>query len=359
GVAMGARGSSASSEAADAVLTVDRLDRLGEVRTLARRTRRIAMQSVLAGMGMSVAAMVAAAAGLLPAGWGALLQAAIDVGVILKPLRGPCPAGPQARLTPADAALNSRFSREHMTIWADIEQLRTAADALGVVPAREAMIAVKRAHQLLVNEIGPHEKAEQEQLYPVMDRLLGSSHATAVMSRTHAEIAHQTRRLGQLIDDIGTAEPDAADTADLRALLYGLHAILRLHTTQEDESYLSLGDTQSASTSAPSPHPGTPVPGRGLPALPPWPAYRDPGNETRKGEVTTQEAAGPRGARPPGEGRRPMPPRRPSLGRATVVHSPARWGCEVVSWSPSPGDVATVGRIQGGDVTRALVVRRV
>jgi len=263
GVAMGARGSSASSEAADAVLTVDRLDRLGEVRTLARRTRRIAMQSVLAGMGMSVAAMVAAAAGLLPAVWGALLQEAIDVAVILNALRVLVPAGPHARLTAADAALNSRFSREHMTIWADIEQLRTAADALGVVPAREAMIAVKRAHQLLVNEIGPHEKAEQEQLYPVMDRLLGSSHATAVMSRTHAEIAHQTRRLGQLIDDIGTAEPDAADIADLRALLYGLHAILSLHTTQEDESYLSLGDTQSASTRAPSPHPGTPVTGRG------------------------------------------------------------------------------------------------
>src|SRR5262245_43086621 len=134
GVAMGARGSSASSEAADAVLTVDRLDRLGEVRTLARRTRRIALQSVLAGMGMSVAAMVAAAAGLLPAVWGALLQEAIDVAVILNAPRVLVPAGPHARLTAADAALNSRFSREHMTIWADIEQLRTAADALGVVP---------------------------------------------------------------------------------------------------------------------------------------------------------------------------------------------------------------------------------
>src|SRR5262249_22669767 len=97
----------------------------------------------------------------------------------------------------------------------------------------------------------------------------------------------------------------------------------------------------------------------GLPALPPWPAYRAPGHETRTGEVTHQEAGGPRWARPPAEGRRPMPPRRPSLGRATVVHSPARRGCEVVSWSPSPGGVATVGRIQGGDVTRALVVRRV
>jgi len=75
-----------------------------------------------------------------------------------------------------------------------------------------------------------------------MDRLLGSRYATAAMSRAHAEIAHQIRRLGQLIDDIGPGQPDEDDIADLRALLYGLHATLRLHTTQEEENYLSLGE---------------------------------------------------------------------------------------------------------------------
>ena len=123
GVAMGARGSTASSEAADAVLTVDRLGRLGEVAALARRTRRIALQSVLAGMGLSLAAMAAAAAGLLPAVWGALLQEAIDVAVILNALRALRPPAPAARLTTADAALTSRFRDEHRIIRADIEQI--------------------------------------------------------------------------------------------------------------------------------------------------------------------------------------------------------------------------------------------
>ena len=45
GVAMGARGATASSEAADMVLVVDRLDRLAEAITIARRSRRIAVQS--------------------------------------------------------------------------------------------------------------------------------------------------------------------------------------------------------------------------------------------------------------------------------------------------------------------------
>ena len=84
-----------------------------------------------------------------------------------------------------------------------------------------------------------------------MDRLLGSRHATETMSRAHAEIAHQTRRLGQLIEDIGPGEPDDTDVADLRALLYGLHAILSLHTTQEEENYLSLGDSTRPAGPAP------------------------------------------------------------------------------------------------------------
>ena len=61
GIAMGARGSGASSEAADVVLLVDRLDRLADALEIARGARGIALQSVLAGMGMSVAAMVVAA----------------------------------------------------------------------------------------------------------------------------------------------------------------------------------------------------------------------------------------------------------------------------------------------------------
>ena len=35
-------------------------------------------------------------------------------------------------------------------------------------------------------------------------------------------------------------------TIELRRLLYGLYAILGLHTAQEDESYLSLADDEPA-----------------------------------------------------------------------------------------------------------------
>ena len=87
GVAMGARGAAPSSEAADAVLLVDRLDRIVEVIDIARRSRRIALQSVAAGIGLSFAAMAVAAFGYLPPVQGALLQEVIDVAVIVNALR--------------------------------------------------------------------------------------------------------------------------------------------------------------------------------------------------------------------------------------------------------------------------------
>jgi heavy metal translocating P-type ATPase len=243
GVAMGARGSTASSEAADAVLTVDHLGRLGEAATLARRTRRIALQSVLAGMGLSLAAMGVAAAGFLPAVWGALLQEGIDVAVILNALRALRPVA-AAPLAPSDAALTQRFRAEHRVIRDDIEQLRTAADALTTDPlaAPAAMAQVRQAHALLTGEIWAHESAEEADLYPALNRLLGGTDPTATMSRAHAEIAYQIARLGRLIADIGDRVPDTTDVADLRGVLYGLYAILRLHTAQEDEAYLSLDD---------------------------------------------------------------------------------------------------------------------
>jgi heavy metal translocating P-type ATPase len=87
GVAMGARGAAASAEAADVVLLIDDLGRLLSGLEVARRSRRIALESVVAGIGLSVAGMIAAALGYLTPVQGALLQEAIDVAVILNALR--------------------------------------------------------------------------------------------------------------------------------------------------------------------------------------------------------------------------------------------------------------------------------
>jgi heavy metal translocating P-type ATPase len=87
GVAMGLSGSAASIETADVILLVDQLDRLVTALRIAKRSRAIAIQSVVVGIGLSTLGMIAAAFGGLSPVEGALLQEAIDVAVILNALR--------------------------------------------------------------------------------------------------------------------------------------------------------------------------------------------------------------------------------------------------------------------------------
>jgi heavy metal translocating P-type ATPase len=87
GMAMGAHGAAASAETADVVLLVDDVARALPAIRIARRARAIALQSVAAGVGLSLAGMVAAAFGLLTPVQGALLQEVIDVAAILNALR--------------------------------------------------------------------------------------------------------------------------------------------------------------------------------------------------------------------------------------------------------------------------------
>lgn len=91
GIAMGARGASASSEAADVVILVDRLDRVADALVIAKRTRGIAVQSIVVGMTLSGVAMAFAASGWLSPVAGAVIQEGIDVAVILNALRALLP----------------------------------------------------------------------------------------------------------------------------------------------------------------------------------------------------------------------------------------------------------------------------
>src|ERR1019366_3532509 len=106
------------------VLTVDHLDRVGEAVLIARRSHDIALQSVIAGMAMSLAAMGAAAVGLLPAVWGAVLQEGIDVAVIANALRALRPLPTQRHFGEDESRLTRRFQSEHLVIRDDINKIR-------------------------------------------------------------------------------------------------------------------------------------------------------------------------------------------------------------------------------------------
>jgi heavy metal translocating P-type ATPase len=87
GVAMGARGSTAASESADVVVMLDDLGRIADAVAIGQRTVQVAVQSIWLGIGLSVALMVLAAFGFVPAIGGALAQEAVDLATIGNALR--------------------------------------------------------------------------------------------------------------------------------------------------------------------------------------------------------------------------------------------------------------------------------
>ena len=245
GAAMGAFGSSAATESADVVLTTDRVDAIADAVEIARRSRRIAIESAGLGMGLSAIAMVTAGAGLLAVTVGAVLQEIIDVLAMLSALRAlvaPRQARPLERTT--DDLLR-RFAGEHEYLRGTLTGVRTAADALATADTPSAIVAAvaaaRHAHAVLTDTILPHERAEESELYPALRTSLGVAEATTPMSRVHAEIERLTARLGLQLEQLGTtAEIDAQHRTNLLSCLYGLYAVLTLHFTQEEESYFVL-----------------------------------------------------------------------------------------------------------------------
>ena len=237
GVAMGARGATASSEAADVVLVVDRLDRVAEALRIARRSRTIALQSVVAGMSMSFAAMFLGAFGVLKPVGGALVQEVIDVVVILNALRALRGDRRSRSQVGPGSAVGRRFEEEHREFAPHLQLIRTVADRLDTYAPAEARTELERIRWFLLERLPQHEREEEEAVYPVVAQLMGGEDPMGSMERAHLEIEHLARVFGTLMSDLPDEGPGPEDLVDLRRVLYGLHAVLRLHFAQENEAY--------------------------------------------------------------------------------------------------------------------------
>jgi heavy metal translocating P-type ATPase len=82
-----------TTEAAGAVIMDTSLKRVDELFHLARRMRRIALQSAVGGMALSFVGMFIAFGGLLPPVGGAVFQEVIDLAAVLNALRAAVPGG--------------------------------------------------------------------------------------------------------------------------------------------------------------------------------------------------------------------------------------------------------------------------
>jgi iron-sulfur cluster repair protein YtfE (RIC family) len=127
-------------------------------------------------------------------------------------------------------------------------ELRSLADALGSLPPLEAKVRLEEVRSFLVERLVPHEEHEDREVFPMLAQAARSDDMTSALHRTHTEIFHLIRLADRLVADIPEEGPAPEDLNDLRRVLYGLDAILRLHMAQEEELYMALGDEHPAAT---------------------------------------------------------------------------------------------------------------
>jgi iron-sulfur cluster repair protein YtfE (RIC family) len=140
------------------------------------------------------------------------------------------------------ARVTEPLREEHRELWPHIEALREAGDALSGPPGAALNEKLDEAHSFLVGHLIPHATAEDRALYPVVARVMGAEMATRTMIRDHVEVARLTEQLGRLRAAAGAGGPDEATRNELRQVLYGLYALVKVHFAKEEEIYLPLLD---------------------------------------------------------------------------------------------------------------------
>jgi len=236
GIAMGAGGATASSEAADVVILADRIDRVADAIIIAQRARRIAVQSIAVGMGLSLIAMLAASLGWLHPVPAALVQEAIDLAVILNALRAAAPAVGRRRRT-ISAAAGRELRHDHVALGYNLDRLRSIADALDDSAPEAALALISEANDVVQQHVVIHERDDEGTVYPTLAAVLRDSTGLAAMSRAHREILHLARLLARLAADVKSETVDRYLVRDAQRMIESIEALVRIHTAQEEDIY--------------------------------------------------------------------------------------------------------------------------
>jgi hypothetical protein len=128
------------------------------------------------------------------------------------------------------SVLSRQLGDEHAKLMPHVDELRIIADLAPELAPEAVRARVRDEHQFLVRDFLPHMDAEQETLYPVMERVGRSP--SLPLSHAHEEIRGLIDALGAL------GEPEGVEGAgwllETRRALYQLFAFLKVHLAEEE-----------------------------------------------------------------------------------------------------------------------------
>lgn len=142
------------------------------------------------------------------------------------------------------SAITQPLRDEHKELLPHLAHILALADAIEEGADPGLVDRVRGIHAFLEDDLLHHAHVEERALYPVVAKAMGAPEATATMSRDHVEIGRLVAELGTLRDQLDAGSISRRQANELRRLLYGLHAVVRLHFLKEEEVYLPLLDAQ-------------------------------------------------------------------------------------------------------------------
>lgn len=139
------------------------------------------------------------------------------------------------------AAVMGMIHEEHREMIPHVKAMRTTAELIGHTPHSVVVARCQEAVQFLQHHLLPHARAEEQFLFPVVDRLESARMASALMRWDHTEIERLTEELHSswqkmMSDRLLTDDVER----HVREVLLALHSLLVLHFAKEDDVIVPL-----------------------------------------------------------------------------------------------------------------------
>jgi hemerythrin-like domain-containing protein len=143
------------------------------------------------------------------------------------------------------AAIERRIlGHEHREMEHVVTRIEATAEMAGNLAARDLASALRSVLDSIEKTLLPHLDWEDNFCYPEMDRLAGTPWATRLLRLQHQQIRQFVERLEA--DWLALRrEPSHRQLVDLRARLYGLHALMSAHFEQEERVILPFLDAEN------------------------------------------------------------------------------------------------------------------
>lgn len=162
--------------------------------------------------------------------------------MVLNALRVLVGLGAPAHLTDRDAL--NRVIDEHGRLRSLLDRIRRAAER--VDSCAEQLAELRAISDMMSSLLLPHQRAEEQSIYPELSERLGGRDPTGAMIRMHEEIAHLATSYGTLVDGFSEHGPSVREAQEVRRLLHALDAVIALHLAAEEDMLSQVEDLGAA-----------------------------------------------------------------------------------------------------------------